>query len=138
MARTSEIFVVGIPPTPATLNLIGQEIINALPTGALFLLVTRMAVVEQEALWRRTRAGEIRAAVDVFEPEPLPADSPIRSDAHVLPTPHIAGGTLAAHCRCFTTECEDVVAVLQGRPANYAVSVKDATVYAGTQEEKSP
>jgi hypothetical protein len=49
------------PPTPSTLEIISNGVIDALPQGAFFVLTTRMAVVEQKALWRRTRAGEIAA-----------------------------------------------------------------------------
>jgi len=131
MAAWSELFVVGIPPTPVTLNIISSRVIDAMPRGSLFVLVTRMAVVEQEALWRRTRAGEIRAAVDVFAPEPPPIDSPIRTDPNVIPTPHLAGNAALAHQRCFTTACEDALSALTGKPLKYEVSVWDAEMYAG-------
>ena len=68
LAQSSEIFVVGLPPMPTTLEVINRDVIFALPKGALFVLVTRMAVVEQQALWERIEAGEIAAAVDVFAP----------------------------------------------------------------------
>ena len=136
LAAWSELFVVGLPPTPATLKIINSQVINAMPLGSLFVLVTRMAVVEQDALWRRTRAGEIRAAVDVFAPEPPPPDSPIRSDCNVLPTPHLAGNAAFAHRRCFTTACEEALAALTGKPLKYEVSIWDATMYAGKIQTK--
>ena len=136
LAASSEIFVVGIPPTPATQGIISAEVIDALPRGALFVLVTRMAVVEQEALWRRAEAGEIRAAIDVFAPEPPPADASFRRSPFVLPTPHIAGNTDYCHRRCFTTACEDAVAVLDGRDPKYAVTPHDEKLYLGTLEDE--
>jgi len=131
LASQSELFVVGIPPTPATLGIINRRVIDSLPRGSLFVLVTRMAVVEQDALWRRTRAGEIRAAVDVFAPEPPLPDSPIRSDPNVFPTPHIAGNTAAAHRRCFMAACQEALSALSGKPLKYEVSLWDAEMYAG-------
>jgi D-3-phosphoglycerate dehydrogenase len=131
LAADSEIFVVGIPPTPATEAIVDAATIDALPQGAAFVLVTRMAVVDQEPLWRRTRAGEIRAAIDVFEPEPPPADAWFRTSPHVLPTPHIAGGTAYCHRRCFLTACEDAVAVLEGRRPVYAVNERETDLYLG-------
>jgi len=100
LAAASEIFIVGIPPTPATQEIVDREVIEALPRGALFVLVTRMAVVDQAALWRRAEAGEIRAAIDVFAPEPPPADASFRTSPFVLPTPHLAGNTASCHRRC--------------------------------------
>ena len=131
LAETSEIFIVGIPKTPATLNVINRGVIDALPRGALFVLVGRMWTVEQDALWRRTNAGEIRAAIDVFLPEPPPDDSPVRTDRNILPTPHLAGNTVQANRRCFTLACSEAIAALEGRPLRYAVSVAHAALYAG-------
>lgn len=134
LARRSEIFVVGIPPTPATQQIISREVIDALPQGAAFILVTRMAVVEQEALWRRAENGEIRAAIDVFAPEPPPPDASFRTSPFVLPSPHIAGDTSYCHRRCFTTACADAMAVLDGRTPIYATTVRDEQLYEGTLE----
>ena len=131
LAAWSELFVVGIPPTPATLAIIDDHVIDAMPRGSLFVLVTRMAVVDQEALWRRTRAGELRAAVDVFAPEPPPLDSPIRTDPNVLPTPHLAGSAAFAHRRCFMTACEEALSALMGKPLMYEVTERDVAVYTG-------
>jgi D-3-phosphoglycerate dehydrogenase len=113
------------------LGLIDARVIDALPKGSLLVLVTRMAVMDQSALWRRTEAGEIRAAVDVFAPEPPPADAPFRKFRHVLPTPHIAGGLLYCHRRCFTDACQDAASVLQEKPPRYGVTMWDDRCYKG-------
>jgi phosphoglycerate dehydrogenase-like enzyme len=110
-------------------------VIEALPQGALFVLVTRMAVVDQDALWRRAEAGEIRAAIDVFAPEPPPPDASFRTNPFVQPTPHIAGGADYCHRRCFTTACEDALAVLAGRSPVYPVTVRDDLLYQGILEQ---
>jgi phosphoglycerate dehydrogenase-like enzyme len=131
LAATSEIFVIGIPVTPSTRAVVNRAVIDALPSGSLVALVSRMAVVEQEALWRRTRAGELRAAVDVFDPEPPAATSPIRTDPNVLPTPHLAGNTAASNRGCFTLACREAVAAFSGQPTAYAMTKADAAIYAG-------
>jgi phosphoglycerate dehydrogenase-like enzyme len=131
LARESEIFVVGIPPTPSTQGIISREVVDALNPGSLFVLVTRMAVVDQSALWRRAELGEIRAAIDVYEPEPPPPDASFRTSPFVLPTPHIAGNTFICHRRCFTTACDDALAVLEGRKPVYPVTVRDDLLYQG-------
>lgn len=134
LAAQSEVFVIGIPPTPATQGIIDAAVIDALPRGTLLVLVTRMAVVAQEPLWRRAEAGEIRAAIDVFEPEPPPTDASFRSSPFVLPTPHIAGDTSYCHRRCFVTACEDALAVLAGQKPVYPATVWDDKLYRGTLE----
>ena len=132
LARASDIFVVAIPPTPATLGVIDGSVIDALGTGSLFVLLSRMAVVEQEPLWRRLRAGELRAAIDVFDPEPPPPDAWFRHAPNVLPTPHMAGNVWFAHERCFREACEDALRVLRGQPAIHAATAHDRNLYDGS------
>ena len=134
LARASDIFVVAIPPTPATLGVIDAAVIDALAPGSLFVLVSRMAVVEQDVLWRRVEAGELRAAVDVYDPEPPPADAWFRTHPNVVPTPHIAGNVQFAHERCFTEACEDALRVVRGEAPRNAATVRDKRLYDGTLE----
>jgi phosphoglycerate dehydrogenase-like enzyme len=131
LATTSEIFVVGIPPTPATQGIIDRDVIEALPRGSTLILVTRMAVVEQEPLWRRTQAGEIRAAIDVFDPEPPPADAWFRKSPYVYATPHIAGNTSICHRRCFTIAVSEGLRSASGLSIDYAVTPHDDRIYRG-------
>jgi phosphoglycerate dehydrogenase-like enzyme len=132
LARASDILVVAIPPTPTTLGVVNAEAIDALAPGSLFVLLSRMAVVEQEALWRRVRGGELRAAVDVYDPEPPPPDAWFRRDENVLPTPHIAGNVQFAHERCFFEACADAARVLNDEAPNSRVMVRDKHLYDGT------
>ncbi|HEX9336963.1 MAG TPA: NAD(P)-dependent oxidoreductase [Pseudonocardiaceae bacterium] len=129
LAASSEIFVVGIPELPDTREIIDRAVIAALPVGALFVLPTRMAVAAQDALWDRVKSGEIRAAIDVFAPEPPPTDAWFRTHPNVLATPHLAGNTAQAHRRCFHIACEQAVEALAGRPARHVLSEVDARVY---------
>jgi phosphoglycerate dehydrogenase-like enzyme len=133
LAGASEILVVGIPATPSTVGIIGSDVIAALPRGSLLVVPTRMAVVDSERLWARVGRGEVRAAVDVFDQEPPPADAPFRSDPHVLATPHMAGNIAEVHRRCFRAACEEVVAAVAGRPLRYAMTGRDAAIYAGRE-----
>lgn len=132
LAGDSDIFVVAIPSTPATLGVVDAHVIDALAPGSLFVLLSRMAVADQEALWRRVKAGEIAAAVDVFDPEPPPPDAWFRSAPNVLPTPHIAGNVGFAHERCFREACHDAVRVLTGERPRFAVRHRDKRLYEGT------
>ena len=137
LAGRSDILIVAIPPTPTTLGVISADVIDALAPGSLFVLLSRMAVVEQDALWRRVRAGEIRAAVDVYDPEPPPQDAWFRRDANVLPTPHIAGNTQFAHERCFREACADAARVLVGEAPKNPATERDKRLYAGTLESSA-
>ena len=107
MAARSEVFCVAIPPTPETIGIINRDVIMALPRNAVFVLVSRMAVVEQPPLLERLIAGELRAGIDVFSPEPPPADDPLRTLPNVVHTPHRAGGTYGAHLGVFLGQCHE-------------------------------
>ncbi len=80
------------PYTPSTHHIIDASVLSALPSGAYLINVARGAVVDEAALIehleRRAIAG---AALDVFETEPLPPDSPLWSLSNVLISPHMAG-----------------------------------------------
>jgi phosphoglycerate dehydrogenase-like enzyme len=134
LAGGSDILIVAIPPTPTTLEVIDASVIDALPAGALFVLLSRMAVVEQEPLWRRVRAEELRVAVDVYNPEPPPADAWFRTAANVLPTPHIAGNVPFAHERCLTEACADAVRIVNGDAPQHAATVRDKGIYESMPE----
>jgi len=136
LAAASEIFVVALPPTPTTLEIINRDVISALPKGALFLLLTRMAVVEQEPLWERLKAKEIAAAIDVFAPEPPPEDAWFRRHPNVQVTTHIAGGTNYSDRRCFTEACRDAIAVVTGNEPKWTPTNFDDQSYKGKPHNK--
>ncbi len=87
----SEVVVCLAPLTPATRRLIGQRELDLLRPGTVFVNVSRGAIVDPDALIARLQRGDIVAGLDVFDPEPIPAESPIKDLTNVFLTPHIAG-----------------------------------------------
>ncbi|MEZ5343824.1 MAG: NAD(P)-dependent oxidoreductase [Acidimicrobiales bacterium] len=76
-------------------GLIGAEELAALTPGALFVDLSRGGVTDTDALVAALESGQLRgAAVDVFEQEPLPAESPLWKVPNLLVTPHVAGNSL--------------------------------------------
>jgi phosphoglycerate dehydrogenase-like enzyme len=67
-----------------------------MPDGALLVNAARGPVVATDALTAEAATGRIRAALDVTDPEPLGADSPLWARPNVFLTPHIAGSTPAS------------------------------------------
>ncbi|TGT35918.1 NAD(P)-dependent oxidoreductase [Mesorhizobium sp. M8A.F.Ca.ET.165.01.1.1] len=131
LAAASQVFVVGIPPFISTLGAVGKTVFDALPVGALFILVSCMAVVDEAALWDAVNNRRLKAAVDVFSVEPVPQDASFRFHPNVLTTPHIAGDAFYCHERCFYDACLDCLAVIEGRPRHYEATRADATMYMG-------
>jgi phosphoglycerate dehydrogenase-like enzyme len=86
--------VVLVPYTAQTDNMIGAEQIAQMKPGALLVGMSRGGIIDQEAMIEALKAGKIAGAVlDVFKPEPLPADHALWDLPNVLIAPHIAGGT---------------------------------------------
>ncbi|WP_163508393.1 2-hydroxyacid dehydrogenase [Fodinicola acaciae] len=82
-----------LPATPATAKFVNAERLALLPDDALVVNVGRGATVDTEALLKEVSSGRLRAALDVTDPEPLPADHPLWTLPNVLITPHVAGGS---------------------------------------------
>ena len=97
LVRDSEIFVPMLPLTDNTRGLITAELIDALPHGSLVVQVTRAAVCDTDALYRRVLNDELALAADVFAEEPVPLDSPLLGRHNVVHTPHNAGRTRDAN-----------------------------------------
>jgi phosphoglycerate dehydrogenase-like enzyme len=94
LCRRSDYLVLACPLTEETEGLLGMDEFRQMPGDAVLVNVARGEVVDEEALVRALQHGVIRgAALDVFETEPLPQDSPLWRLSNVLLTPHMAGST---------------------------------------------
>jgi phosphoglycerate dehydrogenase-like enzyme len=87
----ADIVVIAVPLTTETTALVSADFLDRMKPGALLVNVSRGAIVDTEALTERVRSGAIRAALDVIEPEPLPADHPLWTLPGVIITPHVGG-----------------------------------------------
>lgn len=96
---SSQIIAVHAPATQQTRHLLGKRELALLPDGAGLVNTARSALVDTEALLAELSSGRIDAALDVYDEEPLPPDSPLRGLPGVLLTPHEAGGTIEARSR---------------------------------------
>jgi phosphoglycerate dehydrogenase-like enzyme len=89
----TDVLVLLCPLTPDTRGLVTAELLAALPDGALVVNASRGAVLDQGALERELRAGRLRAALDVTDPEPLPEGHSLWTAPNVIITPHTAGSS---------------------------------------------
>lgn len=91
-----DVVVLMVPLTAATTGLVDADFLAAMPAGAVLVNAARGKVVDTDALVTALRSGRIRAALDVTEPEPLPADHPLWNAPGVFITPHVGGSTTGA------------------------------------------
>lgn len=88
----TDLLILTVPLTDATHHVIDADALDALPDTGVLVNVARGAVVDQDALVEALERGELGGAgLDVFEPEPLPPESPLWDREDVLVTPHVGG-----------------------------------------------
>jgi phosphoglycerate dehydrogenase-like enzyme len=79
------------PALASTHHMIGQAELAALPDHATLINTARGSLVDTSALEAECASGRINAILDVTDPEPLPAESPLYALPNVMITPHLAG-----------------------------------------------
>lgn len=121
MLPRADIVVVALPLNPETAGLIGQDFLSRMRDLSLLVNVGRGAVVDTSAMTAEVAAGRIRVALDVTDPEPLPAEHPLWSLPGALITPHVAGNTSAFLPRARRLVEAQLRRWSQGQPLNNVV-----------------
>ena len=117
----ADVVVVLAPLSDETRGLVGAEVIGRMPDGALLVNAGRGAVVDTDALVDAVQAGRIRAALDVTEPEPLPADHVLWTLDGVFITPHNAGDTPEAELAAQALARAQMLRYRAGLPLEHVV-----------------
>lgn len=112
----ADIVVLLVPLTNATRGLVDARFLAAMPDGSLLVNAARGPVVDTEALVAELSTGRISAALDVTDPEPLPADHPLWSLPNVLLTPHVAGSVRGLLPRAYRLVGEQLRRYAAGEP----------------------
>jgi len=110
----AEVVILILPATPESVGLIGPRQLALLRQGALLVNAARGPIVDTDALVEALRAGRIRAAVDVTEPEPLPEGHPLWSCPNLLITPHVAGSSPQFGLRSMRTAAGELRRYMKG------------------------
>ena len=120
--RRADAITVHVPLTRATRGLIDARAIARLRPGAFVLNVARGGIVDEAAVADALRSGHLGGAgIDVFETEP-PLGSPLLDAPNTILTPHLGASTAEAQVAVAEEVAEQVIDVLAGRPARYAVN----------------
>lgn len=122
LLTSSRVVALHAPAVPETHHLLGRRELALIPDGGLLVNTARSWLVDEPALVEELRSGRIDAAIDVFDDEPLPVDSPLRRLPNVLLTPHEAAGTLEARHRQGATVVGEIDRFLDGRPLWHEVT----------------
>jgi D-3-phosphoglycerate dehydrogenase len=122
LVERSDVITVHVPLTRATRGLIGREQIGRMKPGAILLNVARGGVLDEAAVAEGLASGRLGGAgIDVFETEP-PTGSPLLEAPNTILTPHLGASTAEAQVAVAEEVADQVLDVLAGRPARYAVN----------------
>jgi D-3-phosphoglycerate dehydrogenase len=125
LLTSSDIFTVHVALSNQTRHMIGTKEFEAMKSDAFLINTSRGAVIDGSALVDALKNGKIGGAgLDVFEEEPLPADSPLRKLNNVILTPHMAGepDALYLHFKRLKFFVENTKRVSTGKPPNNALN----------------
>ena len=112
----ADVVVLIVPLTGETRGLVDAAFLDRMRDGALLVNVARGAVVVTDDLVAALESGRIRAALDVTDPEPLPAEHPLWTAPNVLVSPHVGGASSAMWPRAHRLVREQLERYAAGEP----------------------
>jgi phosphoglycerate dehydrogenase-like enzyme len=112
----ADVVILVVPATDETRGMVDAAFLARMHDGALLVNVARGVIVDTEALLAETSSGRLRAALDVTEPEPLPAGHPLWTVPNVLITPHVGGASTAFLPRALRLIREQLYRYAAGEP----------------------
>ena len=119
----SDFLSLHVPMTSETHHMIGEPQFRAMKRTSILINTARGAVVEPAALYQALQQGDIGgAALDVTEPEPLPASHPLLTLQNCLVVPHVGSASTATRSRMAEIAVENMLAALQGERMKYCVN----------------
>ncbi len=122
LLRGSDFVTVHTTLTEGTRSLIGEEQLRMMKPTARIINTARGGIIDETALAKALTEGWIAgAAVDVFSKEPV-TDHPLFGAPNIVVTPHLGASTAEAQERVAVDVAEQILAVLGGHPARYAVN----------------
>ncbi len=125
LLERSDFVTLHCPLTPETRGLIGDDALARMKPTAYLVNTARGPVVDSAALARALHSGEIAgAALDVTDPEPLPADHPLLEAPNLLVVPHIGSATHETRRRMADIAVDNLLAGLAGEPMPHSVNAQ--------------
>ena len=120
LMERADIVSLHMPLLQATAGIVKPEHLDRMRPGTLFINTARAEVIEPGALTARLLRGDIRAALDVYEHEPLPMDDPLRDVPGIILTPHVAWRDDEAYVSMTRQIVQSVVSFYTGGDFNIA------------------
>lgn len=129
LIATSDVLINLIALGDETRGLLSASRLAALPPGALVVSASRGGIVDELAVLDAVERGHLAgAAFDVYDTEPLPADSPLRRSDRILLTSHTAGTTQESFARMAALLTDNIRRAVTGQPVRHVVNTADPVV----------
>jgi D-3-phosphoglycerate dehydrogenase len=123
LLESADIVSVHVPLTESTRGIVNASRIALMRPGGFLINCARGGLVDEEALLAALDAGHLAGAgIDVYASEPVATDDPLPRHPKVVATPHLGASTIEAQAQVATQIAAEVLAVLDGRPAQFAVN----------------
>ncbi|WP_104177339.1 2-hydroxyacid dehydrogenase [Cryobacterium sp. Y50] len=119
----ADIVVVGVPLTTQTTGMVDDAFLSQMQDGSLLVNIARGQVADTDALLAHATSGRLRLALDVTDPEPLPAGHPLFALPNVIISPHVGGASSAMLPRMALLVRHQIERILRGEsPVNVVLT----------------
>ena len=113
---TSDAISLHMVLSPRSQGIVGADEIGRMKRGAILINTSRGPLIDESALIAAVEAGNILAALDVFDQEPLATNHPLRTAGHTVLTPHIGYATAETWRAWYPQSADNAMAFLDGKP----------------------
>lgn len=130
LLRISDIVSIHLPINKSTKKLLGPEEFALMKPNTILINTSRGAIIDDEALIHALKSKRLKgAALDAFDPEPLPREHPLLSldpeiKKRLILTPHIGGSTRQSFRRMFQEAIDNILRVLREEKPKYVVNLR--------------
>lgn len=124
VVRESEVIVLCAANTEEARHLITRAHIEAMRPETVLVNIGRSSLIDMEALIDRLKRGDMYAALDVFDQEPLEPESPLRKLPNVYLTPHRGGGLIESVHDILAMLTDDLQCYLEGKELKHRLTKK--------------
>ena len=123
LLKESDVVSLHAPSIPATRHMINADTLKLMKKDAVLINTARGSLIDENALYEHMMAGNLKyACLDVYDPEPLPVESPLRTVKNIILTPHIAGLAINGKLRIGPHATSEIQKFLNGEKPDCEVT----------------
>lgn len=123
LLKASDIVSIHAPSIPATHHMFNADTLKLMKKDAVLINTSRGSLIDEKALYEHMAAGNLKyACLDVYDPEPILPDNPLRTLNNVILTPHLAGLAANGKYRIGKHAAEQIANYMNGKPMECEVT----------------